>query len=433
MKDGTKFEAGKITDAGEKLVIQTKYGDIAANKSEVANLEELGLALRADGPKTDGLEFVSEMLPDTSIKVDYYTNKEKIGTQLFTQAGILLTNQGKVVDGTYREYYSDGKLKKEKTIIDGLNNGTFKIYYPNGTLQSEAYYISGKMNGGYKYYSDAGKLLLERNYINGVANGYFRDYDENGALKAQTRYVNGEIRSELAGKLEETSKPLEVPPAARVEMPLGRSEKKSLVFVEGEVFTVGGADKEWKNNLKAAVAYLSTGFDYVTGEITSYPGYGANLGVNLSVYKESPSYLAVSYVKGPSADIDVNIVDSYYGTGSYAEEINTSFYRVLVGYKLMLPMAKESFFSIDLNAGFGGGKIESESTLYMPGLGTTTGSFEESWTGFTWSIGPTLAWESSGYIFELGGRYTVFPELKDSDTFSDVKWKPFSIKAGLAF
>ena len=431
LKDETKLEALSVTESGEQLTVKTKYGDLAVNKSDVENLEELGFGGKSvNGPKTDGLEFISEVQPDASVKMDYFINKEKVATQRFTQDGVLISQDGKIIDGTYREYYGDGKLKKEKTIIDSQNNGTFKTFYPDGVIQSEAYFIHGKMNGAYKIYTNAGKLLIERNFVEGVLNGYSRDYDENGTLKSQILYVGGEMRY---GQEPAKAAEAKVERSPEVRMQTREYEKLGAFFLEGELFSVGGANKEWEKSFNAAVNYLSSNFDYVSGELTTYPGMGATLGVTLGKYNDSPMYIAGSYVKGPSAEVDVTITDSYYGSGSYTEEIETNYYRFVLGYRLTAPMRENSFFILDANVGYGGGAVKSEWSTYVSGLGRDSGSDEETWSGLTWSIGPSFSWVHPSYTFELGVRYSAFPDLKDSDTYSDIKWRPFSIKFGLLF
>ncbi len=436
LKDGSKLEAVKVTEDGARLSVQTKYAEFFVAKAEVENLEALGFAIKKAGrtPKTDGLEFISELTPDLKVKVEYFFKREKTGMQTFSQTGELLSSEGEIADGTYKEFYPDGKLKKEKTVIDGQNNGAFRTFYPDGKLQSDAYFINGKMNGGHKMYSDLGRLLIERNYINGVANGYAREFDDGGALKSQTLYVNGEPAE---ARVEAPPPPLPARPHERKlalkNPPAPRAEKEAAFFIEGEVFSLGGGDKEWESNYDEVMGILKENLDYALGDYSSYPGLGVTAGFTIGAYKKSPVYIAGSYVKGPSADITVNVSDSYWGTGTYSEELTTSFYRLLVGYKVVVPLQNEQFFTFDLNAGFAGGAIESEwsssGTFFGSGRGTDT----ESWTGFTWAVGPGYSWEGESCTFELGVRYTVFPALADSEKFSDVKWRPFSIKASLLF
>jgi antitoxin component YwqK of YwqJK toxin-antitoxin module len=229
LKDGSRLEALRVVDSGDNLSVETKYGNFLTSKTDVENLKELGFAMPASKgyPKTDGKEFYSEQLPDLSINVTYYESGKKIGAQLYSNTGVLMLSEGMLPDGSYREYYEDGKLKKEKSMIGGQNNGVFKIYYPDGTLQNEAYFIEGKTNGVYKVFSPTGALFLEKNYIKGVANGYSIEYDNAGKVKSQVLYVDG------TPKLNEPPHKTELPAPHRAS--IANTSQKSLVFNFGGV------------------------------------------------------------------------------------------------------------------------------------------------------------------------------------------------------
>lgn len=435
MKDGSKIEATKITEVGDKLQLQTKYGELSAQKAEIENLAALGFSVNASGigPRTMGLEFVSEMTPDGAIQVTYYSQREKVGSQIYTPAGSLVVNEGKIPDGTYKEYYADGKVKKEKTVIDGLNNGFFKIYYPSGVLQSEAYFINGKMNGGYRVYYESGKLFMEKDFVDGILSGYLKEYSEDGALKSQVQYINGAPKQAADLPKANEPKPAAQEPPGRVFSARGKSERPGLFFIEGEVFSVGGADKKWRDDFDDAVDALSTVFDSVDGKLSAYPGYGVTIGTTLREYKDSPVYLAASYIKGPSASAEVTLNDSFYGNGTFTEDLATTYYRVMLGYKAVFASSSNQTLVFDMSAGFGGGKVTSEATVYVPGYGRSDASDSKTWTGLAWSVGPSISWEHPGHIFELGLRYSGFPDLKDDETFSDIVWRPLSLRMSFLF
>lgn len=119
LKDGSRLEAFKVIDSGDSLSVETKYGSFLTSKADVENLKELGFAMPASKgyPKTDGKEFYSEQLPDLSINVTCYESGKKIAAQLYSNAGALMLSEGTLPDGSYKEYYEDGKLKKEKSMI----------------------------------------------------------------------------------------------------------------------------------------------------------------------------------------------------------------------------------------------------------------------------------------------------------------------------
>lgn len=65
-----------------------------------------------------------------------------------------------------KEYYSNGKIKKETIIING--EGSTKTYYENGKLEMLIPYKENKINGSVKRYDKEGKLLSETIYKDGV-------------------------------------------------------------------------------------------------------------------------------------------------------------------------------------------------------------------------------------------------------------------------
>lgn len=53
---------------------------------------------------------------------------------------------------TYKEYYENGQLKREKPTVNGKKHGTLKEYYKTGELRSEILYIDGEKHGICKGY-----------------------------------------------------------------------------------------------------------------------------------------------------------------------------------------------------------------------------------------------------------------------------------------
>ncbi len=65
-----------------------------------------------------------------------------------------------------KEYYSNGKIKKETKIVNG--EGTTTTYYENGKIETLTPYKNNKINGSVKKYDKEGKLLKETSYKDGV-------------------------------------------------------------------------------------------------------------------------------------------------------------------------------------------------------------------------------------------------------------------------
>jgi antitoxin component YwqK of YwqJK toxin-antitoxin module len=83
-------------------------------------------------------------------------------------------------------------LIKKEGIYDP-DNGKKKDYYDDGNIEAEYTLLNGKINGQLKVYHDNGQLKKVGNYTNGVENGQFKEYDKNGIIEAEYSMLNGEL------------------------------------------------------------------------------------------------------------------------------------------------------------------------------------------------------------------------------------------------
>src|ERR1039457_5726190 len=54
-------------------------------------------------------------------------------------------------EGPYKEYYENGKLEAEGTIIDGRKEGMWNFYSEDGGLQAKGEFNRGFKNGKWQY------------------------------------------------------------------------------------------------------------------------------------------------------------------------------------------------------------------------------------------------------------------------------------------
>jgi hypothetical protein len=87
--------------------------------------------------------------------------------------------QGKI-DGTFKEFFPNGNLKRETRYIGGQMNGLYRTYYENGQIEQEAVYVHGQIEGTYRAYYEDGKAHQEKDYANGKLNGTYKAFDEFG-------------------------------------------------------------------------------------------------------------------------------------------------------------------------------------------------------------------------------------------------------------
>ncbi|MCK9203927.1 MAG: hypothetical protein M0P58_05740 [Bacteroidales bacterium] len=88
--------------------------------------------------------------------------------------------------------YSDNP-STEINYFAGKKNGTFKQYYDNGKIQEESYFINDKKNGVSKWSNKTGHIVAEYNYKNGDFDGSQKTYYDNDTLQSVNNYVNNQL------------------------------------------------------------------------------------------------------------------------------------------------------------------------------------------------------------------------------------------------
>lgn len=68
------------------------------------------------------------------------------------------------LEGSYKEYYKNGKLKAELQFDNNEEDGEVKFYYLNGNLQIEGEYRKGSKKGSWKYYAPDGELYDRKHW-----------------------------------------------------------------------------------------------------------------------------------------------------------------------------------------------------------------------------------------------------------------------------
>ncbi len=171
-------------------------------------------------------------------------------------------------DGTFKEYYSDKKLKSQKTFAAGKINGKAITYYPDGKIETEKEFKKGVENGIDRRYSESGKItsddryadgkqtgksvrqitsnagdyVLTANYKDGKLDGDYSEIFTDGMVKAKGRYVDGKKRGQWEyNRADGNKQPTEVYDNT------GDMIKKTTYFTTGKV-EIEREMKDGKNN-----------------------------------------------------------------------------------------------------------------------------------------------------------------------------------------
>lgn len=105
--------------------------------------------------------------------------------------------------GTYREWYSNGNMKVQATVIGGeaditeaagktwLFDGWSQAWSEEGNLAAEIPYDKGILEGISTYYHPSGSIWKTVPFVNNQIHGVYTIYLDNGGLLSTTEYCNG--------------------------------------------------------------------------------------------------------------------------------------------------------------------------------------------------------------------------------------------------
>lgn len=100
---------------------------------------------------------------------------------------ILLTS---CIESKELEYYENGSIKKEVTII--TDTAFVKMFYENGSLRSKFKSIKGNFHGEYLEYYYSGSLKNRIQYVNGKIENEYLEYYESGELYCKIPHKNNQ-------------------------------------------------------------------------------------------------------------------------------------------------------------------------------------------------------------------------------------------------
>lgn len=223
LKDGTRLEGvieGEMDDAS---LIRTRYGSLTVKKTEIKEVipetrapetappavevstpapvaistgaaVEISSAAAAEPPAAaapPAMTFATVSLGTSAVLKIYSEDGVIAATETWSPAGELISREGAVKDGVWKEFYPDGGIKSEKAVLGGANNGPLRTFYPSGALQTEANYLAGRLNGPMITYTEDAAPLFEQNFANGRLHGVVREYNPDASVKSETLYADG--------------------------------------------------------------------------------------------------------------------------------------------------------------------------------------------------------------------------------------------------
>jgi antitoxin component YwqK of YwqJK toxin-antitoxin module len=132
--------------------------------------------------------------PDRKIKAEgTYTDNRRTGLWKFYNTASKVEQTGSYSngrpDGLWTWYYDDGSVLREEDYFQGLRDGQYTEYSPDGKIITTGQYSDGEKNGEWKFKS--GDYTEEGRYILGLKDGQWKAYYENGKLQFRGNYIQG--------------------------------------------------------------------------------------------------------------------------------------------------------------------------------------------------------------------------------------------------
>lgn len=162
------------------------------NKTDAAGLKQgHWIVLNSDGRLED-------CPADKKVEEGNFIDSKKNGTwfQFYCNGKtknelIFVNNQP---NGYAKFYYSNGKLSEEGLWQNNVWIGAYKYYYENGQMAYEFNYnAQGKREGNQKYYHENGKVKIEGNWADGQESGVLKEYYDDGSPKSEKTFNNGHL------------------------------------------------------------------------------------------------------------------------------------------------------------------------------------------------------------------------------------------------
>ncbi|MDJ1486103.1 hypothetical protein QNI16_36815 [Cytophagaceae bacterium YF14B1] len=103
---------------------------------------------------------------------------------------------GKLLHGTYTEFYSNKNLKEKGVMRHGIKTGIWQGWYGNGERKEIIHWDKKGLRGRFRTFNESGNLTSRGTYWNDKLDGKVYVYDEAGK-KTKLRYKDGNLLTKV--------------------------------------------------------------------------------------------------------------------------------------------------------------------------------------------------------------------------------------------
>jgi len=118
------------------------------------------------------------------VKTLTYNEFRELATGTITTPLLQCSYVKGILNGSYKEWYLNEKIKLETVYVDGKKHGIYRRWRDNGQLSFETY-VDDKEHGIHRDWYSNGQLSLETTYVNNKICGSFKNWYSNGQLSLE--------------------------------------------------------------------------------------------------------------------------------------------------------------------------------------------------------------------------------------------------------
>jgi len=106
--------------------------------------------------------------------------------------GLYYDKSDKLFSGDYKEYYDNGQVRQEMTVLNGRIDGMVNVWFRTGNLKETRVFKEGRRSGVWVSYNEQGKKTGEASYKDDLKDGPWKIWDDAGILRYDMLYRKGE-------------------------------------------------------------------------------------------------------------------------------------------------------------------------------------------------------------------------------------------------
>jgi len=186
----------KEYDKKGTLVLTMLYDNGAIVKSRVEDEPDIEIVNRYD---SSGILIYSGPYRNNvpvGVHREYGDDGKVSNAFIYNDNGLLLSegivDESGNLNGKWKDYYSDGRIKAEGAYNDNRRTGLWKFYNSSSKVEQTGSFNNGRPDGLWQWYYNDGSILREEEYFQGFRDGSYTEYSKDGNVIVTGQYSDGE-------------------------------------------------------------------------------------------------------------------------------------------------------------------------------------------------------------------------------------------------